>query len=58
MNRSESSSRCKMIGFVVDIWVLGDGSAEDPLSPIAYLRLRMWAVWIVGGISRAVGVVG
>ena len=58
MNRSESSSRGKMIGVVVDIWVLNDSSAEGPLSPMAYLRLRMWVARIVGGISRAVGVVG
>ena len=58
MNRSERSIPCKMIGVVVDIWVLNDGSAEAPLSPIANLRLRMWDVRIVGGISRAVVVVG
>ena len=58
MNRSESSSRFKMIGVVVDIWVLNDSSAESPLSPIASLRLRMWVARVVGGISRVVGVVG
>ena len=41
MNRSESSSRFKMIGVEVDIWVLNDSSAESPLSPIANLRLKM-----------------
>ena len=58
MNRSESSSRFKMIGVEVDIWVLNDSSAENPLSPIASLRLRMWVARVVGGISRVVGVVG
>ena len=42
MNRSERSIQSKMIGVVVDIWVLSDGSAIDPLSPIANLRLRVW----------------
>ena len=58
MNRCERSIQCQMIGVEVDIWVLNDGSAESPLSPMASLRLRMWVARIVGGISRAVGVVG
>jgi hypothetical protein len=59
MNGSERSIPCKMIGVVVDIWVLNDGSAEAPLSPpITNLRLRMWDVRIVGEISRDVVVVG
>ena len=35
MNRSESSSRFKMIGVVVDIWVLNDSSAENPLEVLS-----------------------